>query len=63
MAHVHAVTGLTEDVILWELPLSRGMAYLHASLCQQGVDMRWGGETEKDDIMQKAIALMKARRR
>lgn len=39
------------------------MAYLHANLCQQGVDMKWGGETEKDDIMQKAIALMKARRR
>lgn len=39
------------------------MAYLHANLCQHGVDMRWGGETETDDIMQKAIAIMKQRRR
>jgi len=53
---------LNEDEILWDLPLSRGMAYMHAALAREGVEMRWGGDSEPDEIMQKAIALMKARR-
>jgi hypothetical protein len=55
------VTGLTEDEILWDLPLSRGMAYLHAALAREGVEMRWES-AEQDEVMQKAIALMKSRR-
>lgn len=62
VATVHSVTGLTEDAILWELPLARGMAYLHAALCREGAEMRWSGEQEQNETMQKAIALMKKRR-
>lgn len=56
------MTGLSEDEILWDLPLSRGMAYLHAALAREGVEMRWEG-AEQDEVMQKAVALMKQRRR
>ena len=44
MAAVHGVTGLTEDEILWDLPLSKGFAYLHAALARDGVDMKWPGD-------------------
>ena len=29
MSLVRPITGLTEQEILWELPLARGLAYLH----------------------------------
>ena len=48
MAAVHSVTGLTEDEILWDLPLSRGQAYLHAALTREGTAMRWPGEDEAE---------------
>lgn len=39
------------------------MAYMHAALAREGVEMMWSGDGEQDEIMQKAVALMKARRR
>lgn len=57
------MTGMTEEQILWELPLSRGLAYMHAALVMHGTEMVWGGEKQEDEIMQRAIALMKERKR
>jgi hypothetical protein len=37
------------------------MAYLHAAVCREGGEMKWGDE-EPDETMQKAIALMRKRR-
>ena len=54
------MTGLPEDVILWELPLNRGMAYMHASMTREGVDMRWGDE-EPDDVTAKAMELARSK--
>jgi hypothetical protein len=52
-------TGWTEDFILWELPLSRGLQYQHAVLCLNGVRLiptSQGLEKELGDI----AALLKA---
>ena len=55
------MTGLSETEILWELPLCRGMAYMHASLCMDGVDMQFSGASEEDDTMEKVRALIRRR--
>ncbi len=41
--------------------MSRGYAYYHAALVRDGIDMRWGGETSEDSVMQKARAMLKSR--
>ena len=35
------MTGMTEDEILWDLPLSRGLAYMHVSFVLQGTQTQW----------------------
>jgi hypothetical protein len=35
------MTGLDEDSILWDLPLSRGLAYMHVSYLMQGNETQW----------------------
>ncbi len=58
---VHPVTGMSEEEILWELPLARGMAYFHAAMLKNGVDCKWFS-AEEDDVMKKARALIESRR-
>lgn len=60
VACVHRVTGLNEDAILWELPMSRGYAYQHAHLTREGVDMKWSGEdAQPDATMQRALDMIR----
>ena len=49
--------------VLWDLPLSRGLAYLHYSLLKDGVEMCWPEHTQaKDDTMTKALELIRKRK-
>ena len=40
------------------------MAYMHAAMCREGVDMQWsGGQPEQDEAIQKTVELIKKLRR
>lgn len=41
MAVIARGTGWTEDYIRWQLPLSRGRAYVHALRLMEGESMLW----------------------
>jgi hypothetical protein len=56
---VHPITGMSEQDILWELPLARGMAYFHAAMLKNGVDCRWFGQ--EDEIMARARELIQSK--
>ena len=58
---VHPVTGMSEEQILWELPLARGMAYFHAAMLKNGVDCHWFA-TEEDETIKKARQLIEQRK-
>jgi len=45
------MTGMSEEQILWELPLCRGMAYMHAALLFHGNDTQWPGDDDADDMI------------
>jgi len=38
------------------------MAYWHAAMARDGIEMRWGGYEEPDDIMANALKMIKARK-
>ena len=63
MLLIGAMTGMTEESILWDLPLCRGLAYMHAAMIMHGNEMRWCGDREEDEIMLRAKAIIDARRR
>ena len=64
MLLIGSMTGMTEEHILWELPLCRGYAYMHAALIQCGNELRWcGDDQEEDEIMARAKAIMESRRK
>lgn len=54
---------MTEMEILWDLPLSRGLAYLHYSLLKDGVETCWPAHTQiEDETMTKALDLIRKRK-
>ena len=54
---VRPITGMSEEEVLWELPLCRGMAYFHAAMLKNGVDCQWGSQ-EDDDTMRRVKELI-----
>jgi diadenosine tetraphosphate (Ap4A) HIT family hydrolase len=63
VACVRPITGLSETEILWDLPLSRGYAYMHAALAREGVEMRFSGDPDdEDEIFKRAKAMMRPRK-
>lgn len=53
---------MTEEEILWELPLCRGLAYMHAAMVMHGNEMTWSGEAaEEDEIMKRARQMMESK--
>ena len=43
---IAAKTGWTEHFILWDLPLSRGYAYMHTIAIMDGCDTQWPYQAE-----------------
>jgi hypothetical protein len=63
VACVRPITGLSETEILWDLPLSRGYAYMHAALAREGVEMRFSCDPDdEDEIFKRAKAMMRPRK-
>jgi hypothetical protein len=49
--------------VLWELPLSRGLAYLHYAILKDGIETRWPAHTQtEDETMTKAFNLIRKRK-
>jgi hydroxymethylpyrimidine pyrophosphatase-like HAD family hydrolase len=46
-----ASTGWTEHFIMWELPLSRGLQYQHATICYNGGKTYPSGESIKEEFI------------
>lgn len=54
---------MSEAEILWELPLSRGYAYMHAALAREGIEMRFSADAgQEDEVIARARAMLKPRR-
>lgn len=63
MSLVRPITGLTEQEILWELPLARGLAYLHMALIQQGIETQWvGHDMMEDETIKNAMDYIQRRK-
>jgi hypothetical protein len=45
------MTGMSEDEILWDLPLARGLAYMHVSFVLQGTQTQWPRDEADNDEM------------
>jgi hypothetical protein len=43
---------MTEEEVLWELPLNRGLAYFHAAMCQNGAECQWLGQTVSTEMQE-----------
>jgi hypothetical protein len=54
---------MTEMEVLWDLPLSRGLAYLHYAMMREGIETRWPAHTQtEDETMTKAFDLIRKRK-
>jgi hypothetical protein len=51
VALVHQTTGLDEDSILWDLPLARGMSYMHVAYILQGNETQWPSNGQEGVVM------------
>jgi hypothetical protein len=50
---------LDEDAILWDLPLNRGLAYMHISQIMQGNQTQWPRDERFDDEMDNVRNMIK----
>jgi hypothetical protein len=60
---VRPITGLTEQEVLWELPLCRGLAYLHMALVKEGIETQWvGHDMMEDETIKNAMDYIQRRK-
>ena len=50
---------MSERDVLWNLPLCRGLAYMHAAMIMNGNEMIWSKESEEDETMKKAMEMIR----
>lgn len=58
-ALVHKSTGLDEEAIRWDLPLNRGLAYMHVALILQGNETVWPNYGESSAEIQNVRDMLK----